>query len=52
MKVKEIIKFLEATDPECEVFIKIGGNNPSVNVQVDEVKDLFVGAVVITGGSS
>lgn len=49
MKVKELITFLEATDPECEVLIKVSGYNPSVNVSAETVVDLAVGSILITG---
>lgn len=49
MKVKELLKFLEVTDPECEVYIKLTGYNPSVNVPAEEVTDLSSGKILIKG---
>lgn len=54
MKVKELMKFLEATDPEVEVRVQIALKQPTLVCaygKVVSVEDEEVGTIVIKGES-
>ena len=49
MKVRDLKKFLEATDPNVEVMIQVPGGTTELIVPAVSVEDVEVGAIVLKG---
>lgn len=49
MKVRDLKKFLDATDPDTEVLIQVPNSNGELVVPAVSVEDENVGAIVLKG---
>ena len=51
MKVKDLKKFLEATDDEVEVKLEILGDHGFTRAMADTVEDESKGVIILTGSN-
>lgn len=49
MKVKDLLKFLKATEPETEVLIQVPNSGSELIVPAVSVEDEEAGAIVLKG---